>query len=236
VDLSGHKYWNGNWQVYWNNPGTAEQELRVTCERFTLNLDLTPLKPPVINGENGVSQKGPAEGEASHYVSFTRLNAQGQLNGMGVSGLAWMDHEFFTQPPNPTVAGWDWFAIQLNNNEELMLYRLRKKSGEISPYSSGTYVDSKGAAHHINADQITFTPGRLWHKYPVDWQIGIPSLGLELTERTTLDDQELSSQGSPSPIYWEGAVTYSGTIHQNPMQGVGYLELTGYRQPIRLGH
>jgi predicted secreted hydrolase len=236
VDLNAHKYWNGNWQVYWKNLAAADQQLQAICEGFNLVLDLKTLKPPVIHGTDGVSQKGPGPGEASHYISFTRLNAKGQLNGVTVSGLVWMDHEFFTQQPNPTLTGWDWFAIQLANNEELMLYRLRNKSGEISPYSSGTYVDAKGVAHHLTAGQITFTPGRLWHKYPVDWQIAIPSLGLQLTEQTTLDNQEVATPGSPSPAYWEGAVTYTGAIHGQQTQGLGYLEMTGYQQPIRLGH
>lgn len=236
VDQNARKYWNGNWQVYWKNLSTGEQQLQATCDRFTLALRLAPLKPPVINGKDGVSQKGPGPGEASHYISFTRLNAQGQLNGANVTGLAWMDHEFFTQQPNPTLAGWDWFAIQLENNEELMLYRLRNKSGEVSPYSSGTYVDAKGVAHHLSADEIIFNPGRLWRKYPVDWQIVIPSLGLQLAERTALDNQELATPGSPSPSYWEGAVTYAGTMHEQPVKGLGYLEMTGYGEPIRLGH
>jgi predicted secreted hydrolase len=236
IDRNQRKYWNGNWQVYWKNLDTAEQRLEATCDRFSLTLDLLPLKPPVIHGKDGISQKGPTPGEASHYISFTRLSAQGQLNGVAVSGLAWMDHEFFTPQPNPTLAGWDWFAIQLDNNEELMLYRLRTKSGEISPFSSGTYVDAKGTAHHLTADQIALQPGRLWHKYPIDWQISVPSLGLQLTEQTTLDSQELSTPSSPSPSYWEGAVTYRGTIHQKPIAGIGYLEMTGYGQPIRLGH
>jgi len=236
ADINARKYWNGNWQVYWKDLAAGDQQLQAVCDRFTLTLDLTPLKPPIVNGKDGVSQKGPAPGEASHYISFTRLSAQGKLNGHFVSGLAWMDHEFFTQQPNPTLAGWDWFAIQLDNNEELMLYRLRNKSGEISPYSSGTFVDAKGAAHNLAAGEFTLTPGRLWHKYPVDWQIAIPSLELRLIEKTTLDDQELTAPSSPSPSYWEGAVTYSGTIHQKPIQGLGYLEMTGYSQPIRLGH
>jgi predicted secreted hydrolase len=239
-DLGSRKYWNGNWQVYWKNLATGEQQLQAVSERFALTLTLSSLKPPIIHGKDGVSQKGPAPGEASHYISFTRLSAAGDLtydsSSQKVTGLAWMDHEFFTQPPNPTLAGWDWFAIQLANNEELMLYRLRNKSGEISPYSSGTYVDSSGAAHHLTADETILTPGRLWRKYPVEWQIAIPSLGLQLTEKTTLDNQELSTPSSPSPSYWEGAVTYSGTIHRQPIQGIGYLEMTGYAEPIRLGH
>lgn len=235
VDSSMRKYWNGNWQVQWKDAGN--QQLQATCDRFTLTLDLSALKPPVVHGENGVSQKGPAPGEASHYISFTRLNARGQLNGANVTGLAWMDHEFFTQAKNPELAGWDWFAIQLDNNEELMLYRLRKKSGEISTYSSGTYVEANGTAHHLTADQFTLTPGRLWHHYPVEWKLAIPSLDLQLTEETPLDNQELApTPGSPSPSYWEGAVTYRGSIHKQPTQGRGYLEMTGYTEPVRLGH
>jgi predicted secreted hydrolase len=232
ADLNSRKYWNGNWQVYWKNLATAEQQLQAVCERFTLTLDLAPLKPPVIHGENGVSQKGPMIGEASHYISFTRLSANGRLNGLSVAGVAWMDHEFFTQPANSTVAGWDWFAIQLANNEELMLYRLRTKSGEISPYSSGTYIDAKGLAHHLKAAQIALTPGRLWHKYPVEWQIAVPSLGLQLAERPTLDNQEISTPASPAPSYWEGAVTYAGVIHSQPIRGLGYLEITADSFPL----
>ena len=222
IDINARKYWNGNWQVYWKNLETAEQELTATCDRFTVTLSLTPLKPPVIHGVDGVSQKGPAPGEASHYISFSRLFAKGQLNGVSVSGQAWMDHEFFTEPANATHLHWDWFAIQLDNNEELMLYRLR------GGYSSGTYIDAKGVGHHLTADQIVFTPGRLWGKYPVEWQIVVPSLGVELFERTALDDQELYTAGSPWPRYWEGAVTYRGKIHQQPIAGLGYLEMTGY--------
>jgi len=30
-----------------------------------------------------------------------------------VSGLAWMDHEFFTHQLSPDQAGWDWLSVQL---------------------------------------------------------------------------------------------------------------------------
>ena len=42
-----------------------------------LNLTLAPRKPPVIHGLNGVSQKGPASGQASYYVSLTDLETRG---------------------------------------------------------------------------------------------------------------------------------------------------------------
>lgn len=238
AEATAQKYWNGNWQVRWKTFEPVAQELQAVSEQFTLTLDLTSHKPPVINGVDGISQKGPAKDEASHYISFTHLNAKGRLNGTDVDGIAWMDHEYFNDVADPELAGWDWFAVQLENNEELMLYRLRTKNGEISPYSSGTYVDAQGVVHHLFAKDIQLVPVRFWGKYPVDWQIAIPSLGLNLHEQTTLDDQELRtpSSASPSPTYWEGAVTYSGTNHGQAIQGVGYLELTGYSAPLRLGH
>ncbi len=243
--IAQQRYWNGNWQVRWVSLVSGEQELQAVTDRFTLKLDLKPEKPFVINGQNGISQKGPKPGEASHYISFTRLRAAGELKqnetAASVNGLAWMDHEFFTEQLDNTLVGWDWFAIQLNNNEELMLYRLRSKSGQPDPYSSGTYVDAQGSAHFLNATQFSLTPSEPWEsrasgaQYPLAWKIAIPSLDLELSQQSALKDQELFSKNSVSPAYWEGAVTYSGRIHGQPVQGVGYLEMTGYAKPLQLG-
>ena len=152
-----------------------------------------------------------------------------------------MDHEFFTEPPNPTVTGWDWFSIQLDNNEELMIYRLRQKSGEPDSYSSGTYIDSQGTAHFLKASEFSVQPGETWRSdssgaaYPLAWKISVPSLGLSLAETTALKNQELSSNSALSPTYWEGAVTYSGTMQARPVHGVGYLEMTGYAAPLIIG-
>ena len=238
VSLEQRRYWNGNWQVRWN-PGTGEQqELRAVCDHFSLNLRLNPEKPLVIHGQDGISRKGAAPADASHYISFTRLHAAGKLQWKGrafdLSGLAWTDHEFFSPLQDNTRAGWDWFAIQLNNNEELMFYRLRRTSGALDPFSSGTYVDSHGQAHFLAAHDFSLTPGETWlsrlseARYPVGWTISVPSLELQLTERTSLPNQELFSSIGPSPTYWEGAVTYRGHIHAQPVEGLGYLEMTGY--------
>jgi predicted secreted hydrolase len=236
-------YWNGNWQVRWKSFANADQQLQAVCDRFTLHLDLHAAKPAVVNGENGVSQKGPQA--ASHYISFTRLQVGGTLawNGQNLKldGIAWMDHEFFTEAHDGSLAGWDWFSIQLENNEELMLYRLRLKSGQPDPYSSGTYVDSKGSAHFLQAADFALQPGGDWRSpssgatYPTAWSISVPRLGLTLTETTALKNQELASNSAVSPSYWEGAVTYSGTLHAQPIRGVGYLEMTGYDRQIWLG-
>ncbi len=244
ASLHDGRYWNGNWQVRWASLPDSQQELVAVSNRFTLRLTLQPRKPAVIQGQKGVSQKGPARGQASHYISFTRLAATGELKKEGsvkeVSGTAWMDHEFFSEPPDSNLAGWDWFAIQLENNEELMLYRLREKSGQLDPYSSGSYVDAGGQAHFLDASAFSLNPGVIWQspqskaRYPIAWQIRVPSLDLELEEQTDLRDQELSGDESGSPSYWEGAVRYKGTLRKQPIAGVGYLEMTGYREAIQL--
>ena len=238
ASLADRQYWNGNWHVRWHNLATGEQELQAVCDRFTLKLTLKPEKPFVIHGENGISRKGPLPGEASHYISFTRLAATGELTlkdkPFSVRGLAWMDHEFFTEPSDATLAGWDWFAIQLDNHEEVMLYRLRRTSGEIDPYSSGTYVDTQGHGHFLRAQDFSLTPSDVWRspasgaQYPSSWTISIPSLQLQMSEHTALKNQEFFSNTNISPSYWEGAVTYDGHIHSRPAHAIGYLEMTGY--------
>jgi predicted secreted hydrolase len=245
ASLQQQRYWNGNWQVRWTSLANSGQHLEAVCDQFTLELNLVARKPAVINGRNGVSVKGPEPGEASHYISFTRLDARGSLRrGGGVlqmSGLAWMDHEYFSEQLDRKLGGWDWFAIQLDNEEELMLYRLRTKSGEKDAYSSGTFVDQNGYSHFLDSSQFSLTPRDLWSSnhshasYPVEWSISVPSLQLELSEHAGLKDQELFSGNSLLPSYWEGAVTYEGDRQRRPVKGVGYLEMTGYGQPIRFG-
>jgi predicted secreted hydrolase len=142
-----------------------------------------------------------------------------------------MDHEWFTHQLEASQVGWDWFSIQLDDGRELMLFQLRTKSGGIDPYSSGTYVDTRGAAHHLTAQEFSLQPVRYWvsektkARYPVTWRIQVPSLALTLQCDAMLDSQELTGGNN----YWEGAVKYFGSS-----AGLGYLEMTGYDKPVRL--
>ncbi len=246
ASFESRRYWNGNWSVTWTEISSGKQQLQAVTADLVLALDLTPEKPFVINGQNGVSQKGPGRGEASHYISFTRLAARGKARWKNteylLNGFAWMDHEYFTETPDSTLSGWDWFAIQLDNREELMLYRLRRKSGAQDQYSSGTYVDADGHSHFLSASQFSLSPGETWLSpeskahYPVSWKITVPSLQMELQENTDLKTQELFTPGQHvTAPYWEGAVTFSGRKGDRRVAGVGYLELTGYSEAVKLG-
>ncbi len=242
ASLADMQIWNGNWKVRWDSTNGAEQHLQAVSDQFSLDLILKPSKPLVIHGQNGIMKKGPQIGEASHYLSFTRLLASGLLGDAHsqykLDGIAWMDHEFFSAPPDNAIVGWDWFSIQLNDGEELMLYRLRQKSGEISKYSSGTYIDSRGTAHFLNNSEFSLVPGGNWKnpqsgtQYPLEWKISVPSLHLNLTETTRLKNQELLSRTTLTPAYWEGAVQYEGQLGNGPIRGLGYLEMTGYDKAV----
>ncbi len=236
------KVWNGNWQVKWNK---ENQQLQAIDKDFALKLNLRPEKPPVIHGENGVSQKSAGEGHASHYISLTRLSTGGviTLNGRPyqVTGLTWMDHEFFTTRLDSAQTGWDWLAIQLTDHTELMLYHFRRKDGSVDPFSSGTYIDAQGKTTHLTAKDFGLEPtGATWKSpatkatYPISWKIEIPQLAFSLEAKTSLPSQELTTESNLAPSYWEGAITLAGTRNSLPITGVGYLELTGYDPSTRL--
>jgi predicted secreted hydrolase len=219
--------------------------LHAIDDRFSLILQLHSEKPPVIHGENGVSQKAAGPGHASHYISLTHLKTSGTifLNGetYQVSGLAWMDHEFFTNQLAANEAGWDWFSLQLADDTELMLFELRRKDGSIDPFSAGTFVDTQGKSHHLAHTDFTLTPlSDSWKSpvtsatYPVRWRISVPKLGIELEADTALKSQELTGQSKWIPNYWEGAISLSGHKENSPLKGVGYLEMTGYDRAVEL--
>jgi len=234
------RIWNGNWQVTWRGD---EQILQGIDERFALHFTLRSTKPPVIHGVNGVSQKAEGAGRASHYISLTCLNAEGDIELGGrkfqVLGTAWMDHEFFTHQLETDQVGWDWTSIQLQDNTELMLFHIRRKDGSIDPHSAGTFVDVRGDTTHLRSDEFNLEPaGARWASpstgaiYPVRWKISIPRLGIVLESSTSLPSQELSSSAGFVPAYWEGAVVFAGIKGRSPIGGVGYLEMTGYDHPI----
>jgi len=227
VSFDSRRVWNGNWSAQWNQD---RQTLKAITPEFEFALDLTPAKPPIINGVDGVSQKAEGRGKASYYVSFPRLDVKGSISASGtryqVTGTAWMDHEWFTHQLESAQAGWDWFSVQLDNRTELMLFQLRRKDGSIDPYSSGTYVDPAGVAHHLTSRDFRLVPLEKWTLYPVHWRIEVPSLKVQLDCRAVLDNQELKG-AKGGTTYWEGAVNYSGSA-----RGVGYLEMTGYAKPV----
>ena len=244
--------WNDDWSAGIPDQGSRigaqgsvnrEHVLRASSAGAGIDLVLGEGKPPAINGIGGISQKGAAAGNASHYYSLTRMPTTGTLivdgERFSVTGESWMDHEFGTSFLEPEQRGWDWLSIQLSDDRELMLYQLRRADGSRDLRSSGTLVDRTGKTTHLADADFTMTPGKTTFKskngavYPIEWSVSIPSQGIELKVTTPMSDQELSLVGSTGIAYWEGIIDVAGQQANRPtgqqaITGVGYLEMTGY--------
>jgi predicted secreted hydrolase len=233
------KVWVDDWQAEMQG---HEHHLLAKTDKLSLDLTLTPLKPPVLHGEAGYSKKAAQADVASHYYSITRLAAKGRITidnkVFKVEGTTWLDREFSTGQMAEHHTGWDWFALQLADGADIMLYLMRLKDGGIDPASSGTLIDPQGIAHHLNLSDFsvkktnTWTSPRSQAAYPAAWDITLPRYGYRLTLTPTLADQELRTGGSTNLTYWEGQVTITGSKHVEPLTGQGYAELTGYAGPL----
>lgn len=199
------RVWLEDWEVNANH-------LQARGQNITLDLQLEPLKPPVLQGDQGLSKKGDQPGEASYYYSLSRLKTRGTVQNLTVEGTSWMDREWSSQPLADDLQGWDWFALQLDDGTEIMLYQLRKKDGTASPHSRATLIDKSARPLEFELIPAKGDP------YPSSWTL--KTEGKTLTVTPLIKDQELNL----SIRYWEGAVVVSGDA-----TGRGYLEMVGYR-------
>jgi predicted secreted hydrolase len=227
----------------WSAEITADaMKLTAVGTNFSISLDLTPEKAPVLHGDKGYSKKGEDPARASCYYSFTRLAAEGEITigdrRYAVSGLSWMDHEFSTEPLEPDLVGWDWFSLQLDDGTELMVFLLRRREGGTHPVSSGTFVDKSGKTVHLSSSEFNVDTLDYWDspntggRYPSRWKLTIPALDLDLSITPNLANQEMLTPQSTRVSYWEGSVSVSGKKGRNSVSGSGYVELTGYAEPF----
>jgi predicted secreted hydrolase len=202
----------------------APLELSAAAKDFSYTLKLDADRPLVLQGDGGYSKKS-ERGQASYYYSQPFFRASGRLSiddrAVDVSGQAWMDREWSSQPLAADQTGWDWFALHLSTGVMLMLYRMRQKDG--NNYISGTFISADGHTRQLSSADVTMTPkdtieiaGR---KLPVQWDVAIPSLKFAI-DVAPLNPRAWMGTGFS---YWEGPINFHGTH-----TGVGYLELTGY--------
>ena len=243
LDLAGataDEWWLRDWTVTRTEDGWR---LRAQLDDASLDLDLAPRKPVVLQGDSGYSQKGPAQGNASRYYSITRIEADGRLvldgNAADVTGAAWLDREWGSSQLGPGIAGWDWFALQLKDGRDLMLYRLRTEGGEASRFSAGVLVEADGGYRVLGREDFAFEEIRRWEDrqgvdWPVAWRVLLPAEGMEFEVRPAFDAQRWYATVG----YWEGAVDVIDPVDQRTL-GRGYLELSGYADsgdgPERVG-
>jgi len=234
------KVWNGGWLAEGDGD---EIRLKASEGDISLDLILSPEKPPVRHGHDGYSQKGGQAGDASYYLSLTRLSVEGTIGlwgvTKGVAGRAWMDREISTPIKKSEVAGWDWFGVQLDDGRDLMIYRIYRKDGDLSPFSAGTLVAPGGEATALDSEEFQARPLSSWESprtgiaYDVRWELDIPGEGLKLKVAALIDGQELATRKSTGNSYWEGACIVSGTDKGAEVSGRAYLEM--FRQGLKYG-
>jgi len=244
ADESRLRVWIDDWRAEASTEPSAAHTLTAHDETHALALTLQPAKPLVTHGAAGISRKGKDVSQASHYYSFTRLATSGKLTIDGesfdVTGTSWMDHEFGSAELGTDQVGWDWFSLQLEDDTELMLYRMRRKDGSSDLASSGTAVSPDGGARHLEVTDFQIESSGTWTSseskatYPSKWRLTVPSLDLVLDVMPLLADQELRTSRSTRVSYWEGAVSVTGTKQGRPVKGQGYVELTGYADRLRM--
>ncbi len=226
------RVWIDDWQLG-AAAGRDEWRLVAQSDEIGIDLSLQPLKAPVLNGIDGLSQKSAEQGNASYYYSITRIDTQGRLRvadtQYSVSGLSWLDREWSSSALSAEQVGWDWFALQLDDGSELMFYGIRRADGTQDPHSAGTYVAADGSYIHVDESDVEIRVNDSWQspaggEYPSRWLLAVPKLGLRLDVTPVIADQELFT----TVRYWEGAVDVVGTRDEQPVSGRGYVELTGY--------
>lgn len=225
VRLAPFEAWIDDWRFASQaQDPLSDLQLSARDKDFAYQLHLTSSRPLVLQGDKGFSQKS-EEGQASYYYSQPFFQASGtlQIDGQSytVSGPAWLDREWSSQPLTANQTGWDWFSLHLDSGEHVMLYRMRQKEG--APYLTGTWIAADGQTQTLRSSQIQLTPqdtakvaGRAM---PVRWSISIPDKHLDIT----LDALNPNAWMNLRIPYWEGPVHIRGS---HP--GQGYLEMTGY--------
>ena len=225
--------WLDDWEIRRDDTGRLTIVAEDAETGIGLDLGLQPQKPIVMQGDAGYSQKGPSPGNASAYLSWTRLSVNGTITMDGsairVDGHAWFDHEWGSSQLGDGVAGWDWFSLRLSDGRDLMVYQLRRADGSADSFSSGTVVAADGSTIRLGQDDFEITPIHWWTspetggRYPVRWRVQVPEQDIDLDIVGLLPNAELDASATTGVIYWEGPVEATGSS-----RGEGYVELTGY--------
>ncbi|MDZ7813367.1 MAG: lipocalin-like domain-containing protein [Ideonella sp.] len=213
---------------------------------FAMDLTLQCPQPVLLQGVEGISKKGPAPDQFSHYYSQVQMRTQASLRLGGqaqrLQGLSWLDQEWSDQllgspqTPQDEAVGWDWAGINLADGSALTVFRLRRANGSVL-WSGGSWRSHQGVQRNFAPTELSMKPLRQWRSpgssadYPVAWLIQCPAGEFRLN--ALLDAQEVDARMSTGMRYWEGVAALSSPSGQQ--LGVGYLEMTGYAGRMRLG-
>lgn len=218
---------------------SGEYVARVASTDFGFELRCVPTQEVLLQGEHGLSRKGPRPEEASYYYSHPQLAVSGAVTLQGrrlaVAGRAWLDHEWSQEVLDPDAVGWDWIGMNLDDGGALTAFRLRRADGS-ALWDGGSFRRRGGGTLAFSRGEVLFDAQRSWTSplsratYPVEWTVRTPAG--HYTVSAVLDNQELDSRASTGSIYWEGLARLADSGGR-PI-GAGYLEMTGYAERLRI--
>ncbi|PTX56149.1 putative secreted hydrolase [Litoreibacter ponti] len=222
VEPAPFRAWIDEWEMA--GPDFDTMRLRAAGPDFAYDVSLNAQGPLVFHGDRGYSVKS-AQGQASYYYSQPFFALDGTLTlpegDVAVTGQAWLDREWSSQPLSEDQTGWDWFSLSFDDGDKLMGFRLRQRDGSF--FTSGTWIAADGTTTAMGDGEIEAEPletarveGR---DVPVRWRLRVPARDVEV-EVAAINEQAWMGLAIS---YWEGPVTVRGSH-----DGIGYLEMTGY--------
>ncbi len=225
---------------------------RITAKDFQFDLQFIANQPLLLQGERGLSRKGPETKQASYYYSQPQLTATGRITHAGQqtaikAGIAWLDHEWSEEILHPEAVGWDWIGMNLFDGSSLTAFQLRRMDGSalwaggsfrnaISATSDTSAISATSTTTIFQPTEVSFKAGEIWvspssaGRYPIQWQVA--TIRGTFTVRTLMNAQELDSRSSTGAVYWEGLADLLDT--QGRLVGRGYLEMTGYAGRLQI--
>jgi predicted secreted hydrolase len=221
----------GDWRL---TGGDGLDRIQADMDGYSIDVELGYEKEPVLHEGDGYFEFAP--GAESYYYSRTRMSAHGTLDVNStereISGQAWFDQQWGDFLVLDSI-GWDWFSVQLDNGTEVMAWQSHDTAGTILD-GNASIVAEDGSVNDIPGEELSIVPLDEWQSpisggvYPMGWIIEIESEDLWLKIDPVMEHQELITLESTGVIYWEGMVEISGIWQDEPVSGLGYVELTGY--------
>lgn len=216
--------------------GGGDDRLYTKVKGYELSLTAAALKPATLH--YGGLDHPYAFGGDTYYYSRPRMKVSGTLTlpsgeALEVDGECWFDRQFGGLL-RAVLVGWQWFAIQLDGDVEIMVFDFNHQPDELY----GSISEGQSKVVELGKDDIRVEITDWWTspdtniRYPAGWKITVSGRDT-LVITPQMADQEMTGRFWLGPHYWEGACTVRRV--DGARIGSAYVELVGFEYYGRLG-